>query len=87
MARIILFVVLVLFLVLTGFAVADHGYSGIFTLQLENFAGMQVLADLVIALGFFLVWLWQDAKKCGDLYRLPSCLISESWYRLPWRVA
>jgi hypothetical protein len=32
---------------------------------LQNTAGMQVLADLVIALLLFCVWMWRDARASG----------------------
>jgi Terpene cyclase DEP1 len=51
--------------ILTVLAVYHHGLVGIFQYQLANFAGMQVLFDLVIALGFFLVWMWHDARSRG----------------------
>lgn len=65
MRRIVLAVGLIAFLALTAVAVLQHGYVGIFAHQFQNFAGIQVLADLVIALALFLVWLWQDAKAAG----------------------
>lgn len=65
MQRIILWMVLIVFGVLTVAAVTHYSAIGILQHQLANFAGMQVLADLAIALAFFLVWMWQDAKKRG----------------------
>lgn len=65
MRRIVLAVGLIAFLTLTAVAVLQHGYIGIFAHQFQNSAGIQVLADLVIALTLFLVWLWQDAKAAG----------------------
>ncbi|WP_223789445.1 hypothetical protein [Marinicella meishanensis] len=56
MFRFITVMVLLLFLGLTAVAVWQHGYVGLFTFQLSSYAGMQVLADLVIALGLFLLW-------------------------------
>lgn len=58
-------VVLAAFGVLTVAAVLQHGYVGIFQHQLQNLAGLQVLADLGIALGLVLVWLWRDARLKG----------------------
>lgn len=63
MRRIILTISLVAFLALTAVAVSQHGYLGIFEQQFHNFAGIQVLVDLVIALSIFLVWMWNDAKS------------------------
>ncbi len=65
MRRIILTIILIAFLALTAVAVWQHGYLGIFSHQLQNMAGIQVLVDLVIALSIFLVWLWQDARSAG----------------------
>lgn len=53
------------FAALTVAAVAKHGYLGIFQYQLQSLAGLQVLADLGIALGLVLAWLWRDARTSG----------------------
>jgi hypothetical protein len=50
---------------LTGAAVLQHGYVGIFQYQLQSLAGLQVLADLGVALLLVLVWLWRDARQAG----------------------
>ena len=65
MKRIVLAITLIAFLVLTAIAVFQHGYQGIFVQQFQNFAGIQVLVDLVIALGLFLIWMWKDARSEG----------------------
>ena len=65
MRRIALVIVLVVFSVLTAIAVLQHGYIGIFAWQLQNTAGLQVLADLSIALMLFLAWMWPDARRRG----------------------
>ncbi|MBP8000371.1 MAG: DUF2834 domain-containing protein [Chloroflexi bacterium] len=65
MRRITLIVSLIAFLILTIMAVWQHGYLGIFTQQFQNYAGVQVFVDLVIALTLFLIWLWNDAKAAG----------------------
>ncbi|NTV34228.1 MAG: DUF2834 domain-containing protein [Deltaproteobacteria bacterium] len=62
MKRTLLILTLVAFSVLSAMAVWHHGYWGIFELQFKSFAGAQVLADLVIALVLFLIWMWRDAK-------------------------
>ncbi len=49
----------------TVLAVRDHGFVGIFGYQLETWAGVQVLLDLVIALVLVWVWLWRDAQQLG----------------------
>lgn len=61
----LLLLVLALFTVLTGLAVWSHGVWGIFQPLITSLAGGQVLADLVIALSLFLVWMWRDAKQLG----------------------
>ncbi len=65
MRRIVLTITLIALLALTAVAVWQHGYLGVFSHQFQNMAGIQVLVDLVIALGIFLVWLWQDARSAG----------------------
>lgn len=52
----------VLFSVLTAAAVWQVGVLGIFEHQFKNFGGIQVWVDLVIALSFFMIWMWRDAK-------------------------
>ncbi len=65
MKKTMLSIVLLLFSVLSWIAAWKHGYLGILEFQSANFAGWQVLVDLVIALGLFLAWMWQDARKNG----------------------
>ncbi|MCE2916304.1 MAG: DUF2834 domain-containing protein [Rubrivivax sp.] len=65
MTRPLLIVVLIAFGALTTVAVWQHGVIGLFAWQLQNTAGMQVLADLVIALLLFCVWMWRDARASG----------------------
>ena len=65
MKKLALTVALAAFSALTVAAVAQHGYVGIFEYQFRNLAGLQVLADLGIALLLVLVWLWQDARANG----------------------
>ena len=62
MKKFVLGVVLAAFSALTIAAVAKHGYVGIFEYQFRSLAGLQVLADLSIALLLVLAWLWQDAR-------------------------
>lgn len=65
MTRPLLILVFIAFAALSAVAVWQHGIVGIFAWQLQNTAGMQVLADLVIALGLFCVWMWRDATAHG----------------------
>lgn len=62
MKKLGLVVVLAAFSALTVAAVVQHGYVGIFEYQFRSLAGLQVLADLGLALLLVLVWLWRDAR-------------------------
>ncbi|MBL8377834.1 MAG: DUF2834 domain-containing protein [Burkholderiales bacterium] len=65
MQRTFLAIVLLAFAGLTGLALWQHGYWGIFQPLLQSSAGAQVFADLAIALGLFLVWMFHDARTSG----------------------
>jgi hypothetical protein len=65
MNRTLLSVVLAAFGALSVAAMVQHGYVGIFAHQFQNLAGLQVLADLVVALTLFMVWMWRDARANG----------------------
>lgn len=65
MPRLPLILVLIPFSVLSAAAVWQHGVVGIFQHQFANLAGLQVLADLAIALGLLWVGLWRDARQHG----------------------
>ncbi|MDO8288352.1 MAG: DUF2834 domain-containing protein [Parvibaculum sp.] len=60
-----------LILVIAGFgalsamALLEVGYIGIFEQHLQNWAGMQVLTDLVIVCLLAMIWMVQDARKSG----------------------
>ena len=54
--------VLTLFAALTAWAIGTHGYVGFFQTLLATPAGMQVLADIVIACTLVLIWMWDDAR-------------------------
>ncbi len=62
MQRSLITVVLLLFGALTAEALWQHGYLGIIAPHFQSFGAGQVFADLVIALGLVMVWIWQDAK-------------------------
>jgi hypothetical protein len=65
MQKLILVLVLIPFSLLSVAALLEHGYLGLFEPALQSLAAAQVLVDLVIALGLFLVWMWRDAAKSG----------------------
>ena len=63
--RALVLAVLPPFALLTWEAVAKYGYFGLIWLHLTDVGPGQVLADLVIALCFVMVWMWRDAKSQG----------------------
>jgi hypothetical protein len=65
MKRVLLFIVLVLFSILSGLALVNHGFWGIIEPHFKSFGAAQVFFDLVIALSLVLVWLVRDARKAG----------------------
>jgi hypothetical protein len=75
MPRSALILILTAFGALTAWAVVQHGYLGIFQIQFASAAGLQVLADLGIALLLCMAWLWRDARALGR-NPLPWCLLT-----------
>ncbi|MEM1291666.1 MAG: DUF2834 domain-containing protein [Cyanobacteria bacterium P01_E01_bin.43] len=65
MQRSLLIVTLILFGALSAIALWQHGYWGILAPHFQSFGAAQVLADLVIALGLVMVWIWRDAAATG----------------------
>jgi hypothetical protein len=65
MQRSLLAITLILFGALSAAALWYHGYWGILAPSFQSFGAAQILADLVIALSLFMVWMWQDAKATG----------------------
>lgn len=63
--RIAALLLLIPFSLLTLYTIADVGYIEIFNYQRHSSAGWQVFADLVIALLFFVSWIFVDAKENG----------------------
>ena len=53
------------FLALTAYAIYEHGYMGFFDVLTGDAVGMQIFADLLIALTMVLVWMWRDAQRRG----------------------
>lgn len=62
---IVLSIVTLAFAVLTGYALLDVGYWGIFDYHRHSSAGWQVIADLVIACGLAVAWMIVDARRTG----------------------
>lgn len=69
MNRTVVLVVLALvtldFAVLSGYAMIEHGYMGIWGHQFANAAGWQVIADLIIACTLTMAWVFADARRSG----------------------
>lgn len=69
MNRTVLLIVLALvtldFAVLSGYAMMEQGYLGIWLYQFANPAGWQVLADLIIVSTLAMVWMVADARRSG----------------------
>ncbi|RZM77933.1 DUF2834 domain-containing protein [Leptolyngbya iicbica] len=63
MNRSLIILTLMLFGALSGAALWYHGYLGILMPHFQSFGAGQVFADLVIALGLVMIWMWQDAQK------------------------
>ena len=61
--RLLSILLLVPFLLLSAFALADVGYVGIIAYQLNGLAGYQVLADLAISLILLLTFLVPHARS------------------------
>ena len=68
-ARLVLFEsVLTAFAVLTGYAIAVHGYSGFIDLAVSLSAslwGVQLMLDFALAIGMLLYWMSSDAREQG----------------------
>lgn len=56
---------LVPFLALTVYSIAEVGYFGLFEYHLHSPAGWQVFTDLVIALLLVMLWLFPEARRAG----------------------
>jgi hypothetical protein len=57
--------VLIGFSALTGYAVYQHGFVGVFEAVLANPATVTAFCDLSIALGLVSLWLIRDAREHG----------------------
>lgn len=63
MTKNLLLVTFVLFAAFTAWALFDVGYIGIFEGGMLTSGSQQIMIDLVIALGLFIVWMINDAKQ------------------------
>lgn len=63
--RTLAWILLVPFTLLTGYALVEVGYVGIFDYHRHSPAGWQVFADLVVALVLVLSWLVPEARRAG----------------------
>ncbi|HIB64457.1 MAG TPA: DUF2834 domain-containing protein [Phycisphaerales bacterium] len=68
MSRKFLLPITIAFTCLSGVALWKHGYLGIWKPLLTTWSGVQVLADLLIALFLVLSWLYKDARAKGRAY-------------------
>jgi uncharacterized membrane protein len=60
-----LLAVILAFGALSAVALMEVGYIGVFEMHMQNYAGMQVLTDLVIVCVLAIVWMVRDAKTSG----------------------
>lgn len=63
--RTLLIVVTAVFFALTAWIVSHTGVAGFYAQLADNPAAWQVLADITIALGLVLVWMWRDARTAA----------------------
>ena len=60
-----LLAVIAAFGALSAMALMEVGYIGVFEMHMQNYAGMQVLTDLVIVCVLAIIWMVRDAKTSG----------------------
>ena len=65
--QIVLALVFLAHTALTVYVVANHGYVGFLVEVLSSWPGIQVMADLTIALFLVMGWMLVDARKHGLL--------------------
>jgi len=73
--RIALLFLLADFSALTAYAVAEHGFVGVFALAFANTATIALAVDLAIALTLVAGWMWGDARRRG-VTPLPYVLLT-----------
>ena len=65
MTKIISVIGILLLTPITVLALLEGGIAGVWDAISYNWASVQIYIDLVIAIIFILVWIWDDAKKTG----------------------
>ena len=63
--RPLLLLITAVFAAITASVVARTGLAGFYQQLLDSPAAWQTLADITIALGLVLAWMWQDARRNG----------------------
>jgi len=71
----LLAIVLLDFVALSLWVLADVGYVGLFQFQLSSPAGIQVLVDLVLSCSLIMLWMFRDARERGAAF-LPFALLT-----------
>lgn len=71
----VLIAVLTVFTIYSSFVLVSDGYTGFLTVAWNELWGGQMLVDLVIALGLFLIWMHGDARERG-IPEIPYLLLT-----------
>ncbi len=73
--QILLWSVLLVFLGLTTYTVAQVGYLGFFELAAANWATRLLFVDLCITLSLIAVWMYLDSRENGNAF-VPYVLVT-----------
>ena len=73
--QVLLWTVLLVFLGLTTFVVAEVGYLGFFELAASNWVSRLLFVDLTISLSLVLVWMYLDSRERGKPF-VPYALVT-----------
>jgi hypothetical protein len=65
MSRLLILLTLLLFGILTAFALWHDGIMGVFSSITRSYGSLQIYVDLVIAATLINVWIWRDAQERG----------------------